>query len=162
MATHQMGMLGALPKLAAFYAPIYKIQLVRDGRQRLSDRQITSPADAATVLRAYLQGGDREYFVVMLLDASGRIIGINTVSMGTLDSAIVTGREVFKAAILANAHSIILGHNHPSGDPKPSPQDIGVTKTLIIAGNALDIKVQDHIIIGEGGQHLSLKERGFM
>ena len=161
MPTTQMAMLAARQKQVAFYAPIYKIQLVRDGRQKMTDRQMTSPADAATVLRAYLQGADREYFVVMLLDTSCRVIGINTVSMGTLDSAIVTGREVFKAAILANAHSIILGHNHPSGDPEPSPSDVRVTKDLVMAGKALDIEVHDHIIIGEL-RHLSLKERGFM
>jgi len=162
MATHQMAMLGALPKAAAYFAPIYRIRLVRDGRQSMIARQMTGPVEAATVLRAYLQGGDREYFVVMLLDVRCRVIGINTVSIGTLDSSIVSGREVFKAAILTNANSIILGHNHPSGDPQPSPSDITVTRDLVKAGKVLDIKVQDHIIIGEGGQHLSLKERGFM
>ena len=161
MPTTQMAMLGAQPRGAAFYAPIYRIQLVRDGRQKMTDRQITSPADAATILRAYLQGADREYFVVMLLDTRCRVIGINTVSMGTLDSTVVTGREVFKAAILANAFAIVLGHNHPSGDPQPSPNDVGVTRALVLAGKALDIEVVDHIIIGEL-RHLSLKERGFM
>jgi len=161
MPTEQMAMLGALPKAATYFAPIYRIQLVRDGRQSMIARQMTSPVDAATVLRAYLQGADREYLVVMLLDTRCRVIGINTVSIGTLDSSVITGREVFKAAILANAHSIILGHNHPSGDPNPSPADIHVTKALVEAGKVLDIEVQDHIIIGEL-RHVSLKERGFM
>ncbi len=161
MPTKQMAMLGALPKAAAYFAPIYKIQLVRDGRQSMIKRQMGNPVDAATVLRFYLAGADREYFVVMLLDARLRVIGINTVSMGTLDSSVVTGREVFKAAMLANAHSIILGHNHPSGDPKPSSDDVAVTRDLVAAGKTLGIEVQDHIVIGELS-HFSMKERGLM
>jgi len=161
MATQQMAMLGSQPKELQFYAPIYQIRLVRDGKQRISDRAVSCPNDAATILQAYLRGVDREHFVVILLDAKNQVIGMNTVAIGSLDSAAIGGREVFKAAILANAHSIILGHNHPSGDPQPSPGDVGVTRALVLAGKALDIKVQDHIIIGEL-RHLSLKERGFM
>ena len=160
MAT-QMAILASQPKQVAFYVPIYQIQLLRDGRQRIADRQVGSPADAATILQAYLQGVDREHFVVILPDTKLRVIGINTVSMGSLDATQVSGREVFKPAILANAFSIILGHNHPSGDPSPSPSDLVVTKDLVIAGKALDIEVHDHIIIGDL-RHLSLKERGFM
>jgi len=161
MATQQMAMLGSQPKRVEFYAPIYQIRLVRDGKQRITDQPLGCPADAATILQAYLQGVDREHFVVILLDAKAQVIGINTVAIGSLDSAAIGGREVFKAAILANAHSIILGHNHPSGDPSPSPSDLVVTKDLVIAGKALDIEVHDHIIIGDL-RHLSLKERGFM
>ncbi|HUT15488.1 MAG TPA: JAB domain-containing protein [Anaerolineae bacterium] len=161
MATQQMAMLGGQAQQVAFYAPIYQVRLVRDGRQRITDRQVGCPADAATLLQTYLQGVDREHFAVILLDTKNQVIGINTVAMGTLDSAQVTGREVFKAAILANANSIILGHNHPSGDPQPSPSDVGVTRMLVAAGKALDIEVQDHIIIGEL-RHVSLKESGFM
>lgn len=162
MATQQMAMLGSRPKEVAFYAPIYQVRLVRDGKQRLTDRQIGRPAEAACLLQAYLAGVDREHFVVILLDTKLRVIGLNTAAIGTLDSNQVSGREVFKPAILANAHSIILGHNHPSGDPNPSPEDIAVTKGLVMAGNALDIYVADHIIIGDHCQHVSLKERGFM
>ena len=161
MATQQMAMLGAPPKELQFYAPIYQVRLVRDGNQRIPGRRVGSPADAATILQAYLQGVDREHFVVILLDTKNQVIGMNTVSMGTLDATQMTGREVFKPAILANAHSIILGHNHPSGDPQPSPSDVSVTRILVAAGKALDIEVRDHIIIGEL-RHLSLKERGFM
>jgi len=161
MATQQMAMLGSPPKELQFYAPIYQIRLVRDGRQRIVDRTIHNPAEAAILLKTYLRGVDREHFVVILLDTKTQLIGINTVAMGTLDSAQVTGREVFKAAILANANSIILGHNHPSGDPQPSPSDVGVTRMLVAAGKTLDIEVQDHIIIGEL-RHVSLKESGFM
>lgn len=161
MATQQMAMLGSQPKELEFYAPIYQIRLVRDGRQRIADRRIHNPADAATLLQTYLQGVDREHFVVILLDAKAQVIGINTFAIGSLDSAAIGGREVFKPAILSNAHSIILGHNHPSGDPQPSPSDVAVTRMLVAAGTALDIEVRDHIIIGEL-RHLSLKERGFM
>ena len=88
-------MLGGQSKEVAFYAPIYQVRLVRDGKQRLSDRQIGRPAEAACLLQAYLAGVDREHFVVILLDAKLRVIGLNTVSIGTLDSNQVSGREVF-------------------------------------------------------------------
>lgn len=96
----------------------------------------------------------------MMLDVKNRVIGIHTVSIGNLNSAIVSPREVFKAAILANAASIIVGHNHPSGDVTPSPEDIQVTTTLQQAGKLLGIEVLDHIIVGEEGAHTSLKQMG--
>jgi len=157
----QMAMLGVQPKELAFYAPIYQIRLVRDGNQRIPDRRVTRPVDAAAILQAYLEGADREHFVVILLNTKHQVIGINTVSIGSLDATQITGREVFKPAILANAAAVVLGHNHPSGDPTPSPSDVAVTRTMVNAGKLLNIDVVDHIIIGDR-QHLSLKERGFM
>jgi DNA repair protein RadC len=97
-----------------------------------------------------------------MLDVKNQVIGIHTVSIGNLNSAIVSPREVFKAAILANAASIILGHNHPSGDTTPSPEDIQVTQVLFQAGKLLDIDVLDHVIIGEDGAFCSLRRDGKM
>lgn len=82
-------------------------------------------------------------------------------SIGSLDATQITGREVFKPAILANAAAVVLGHKHPSGDPTPSPSDVAVTRTMVNAGKLLNVDVVDHIIIGDR-QHLSLKERGSM
>ena len=107
-----------------------------------------------------MQGLDREHFVVLLLDIKNKVIGINTVSIGNLDSSIAHPREVFKPAILSNAGSILLAHNHPSGDPTPSREDIEITHRLVNAGNILGINVLDHIIIGDG--YRSLKEAGHM
>jgi DNA repair protein RadC len=103
---------------------------------------------------------DREYFVVLMLDTKNRVIGLNTVHIGTINSSLVSTRETFKPALLANATAVILAHNHPSGDPTPSPEDVAVTRKLVEAGQLLDIEVLDHIIIGDEGRSVSLKDRG--
>lgn len=92
---------------------------------------------------------DREQFVVLHLNTKGQIIRYDKISVGTLNTSIVHPREVFKSAIKDNSNSIILVHNHPSGDPTPSEEDLEITKRLIDAGNLLGIKVLDHIIIGK-------------
>lgn len=95
--------------------PIYQVRLVRDGSQRAERKKVSHPAVAAEVLRVYLDGVDREHFVVLLLDTQNQIIGIHTVTVGTLDASLIHPREIFKPAILANAASVVLAHNHPSG-----------------------------------------------
>ena len=100
--------------------PIYKISLVREGRVACYEQQIRSSANASTILQTYLADVDREHFVVLLLNQKNRVIGVHTVSVGSLSASIVHPRETFKAAILANAAAIICGHNHPSGDCQPS------------------------------------------
>lgn len=107
-------------------------------------------ADVAHLLRQYLTDVDREHFVVVLLNRKNQVIGINTVAAGSLTAAIVHQREVMKPAVLANAASIILVHNHPSGDPSPSAEDQQLTTRLVQAGRILGITVVDHIIIGDG------------
>lgn len=102
---------------------------------------------------------DRECSVVILLNARHRIIGHNLVTIGLLNMAIIHPREAFRAAIIAAAHSIILGHNHPSGDPRPSDADIKATRELVRAGQFLRIPLIDHIVIGEP-EFSSLKEMG--
>lgn len=141
--------------------PIYKVMLVKDG-SRVSDvKQIKQPTDVAEMVKAYLQGVDREHFVVVMLDTKNKVIGINTVSIGSLAMSIAHPREVFKPAILANAASIILAHNHPSGDPSPSNEDIKVTKNLVEGGQLLNIGVLDHIILGDT-HYLSMKAEGLI
>lgn len=92
---------------------------------------------------------DREYFVILILDARSRMTGINVVSVGSLTASFVCPREVFKPAIVGNAASIILIHNHPSGDSTPSREDTEISQRLKECGKMLDIQVVDHIIIGE-------------
>lgn len=139
----------------------YKLMLVRDASVKLTPEQITSPMAVEALVKQYLASLDREHFVVVALNTRLQPVGINTVAVGTLDAAMVTGREVFKFAIMANASSIILAHNHPSGDPAPSPDDIAMTKGLKQAGDLLQIAVLDHLIVGET-EVISLKEKGII
>ena len=97
--------------------PRYRVSLVRDGSVKGPIAQIRSARDASNVLAQYLDGADREHFVVLLIDQKNKIIGIHTVSTGSLAASVVHPREVFKQAILSNAAAIIAGHNHPSGRP---------------------------------------------
>lgn len=92
---------------------------------------------------------DREEFIAVLLDGKGRVMGFNTVSVGSLTASLVHPREVFKAAIIANAATLILVHNHPSGDPEPSAEDVALTRRLKEAGDLLGIRILDHVVIGD-------------
>lgn len=140
--------------------PNLKIQLVRDGSSLYNTNAISCPEDAAEIAAKHFEdmASDREVFSVILLDVKNHVIGINVVSIGSLSASVVHPREVFKAAILANAANIILTHNHPSGDPAPSKEDISITSRLVQAGRLMDIPVLDHIIIGDGtGRSMSFK-----
>jgi DNA repair protein RadC len=123
---------------------------------------ITHPNEAAELIRPDLENSDREKFVTIMLDSKNRAIAANVVSIGTLNASLVHPREVFKAAILSNAASIILAHNHPSGEPGPSIEDIDLTKRLVEAGDILGIPVRDHIIIGSGGSYKSFLENSLI
>lgn len=101
-----------------------------------------------------------ECFVVLLLNTRRRIIGHHLIAIGLLDQVLVHAREVFRAAIIAAAHAVILMHNHPSGDPTPSDADIKITRDLIRAGQLLKIEVCDHLVVGHG-QHKSLRSLGY-
>lgn len=120
-------------------------------------RKITSPLDIVDFFMTDLSGFKREHFKITMLDTKNNIIGIEEVSIGNLNSSIVHPREVFKQAIKRSSSSIILVHNHPSGDPTPSREDINITKRLVECGDLLGIRVLDHIIIGDR-KHISLKE----
>src|SRR4249919_1745629 len=102
-----------------------------------------SSADVSTLLQAYLKDVDREHFVVLFVDQKNRIVGIHTVSVGSLTASVVHPRETFKAAILANAAAIVCGHNHPSGDVQPSREDRAMTTRLAEAGKLLGIAMLD-------------------
>ena len=137
-----------------------RIKLVRESAGLYCNNYISSPEDAAEIAAKFFEdmSSDREIFAVMLLNTKNRVIGINVVSVGSLTASVVHPREVFKAACLANATNIILTHNHPSGDPAPSKEDISITSRLVQAGRLMDIPVLDHIIIGDGtGRSMSFK-----
>ncbi len=142
--------------------PIYRVKLVRDGSQAVERKKVVSPITAANLLHEYLDGADREHFVVLLLDTHHQIIGIHTVTIGTLDASLIHPREVFKPAILANASAVLLAHNHPSGDPTPSAEDRAVTRQLVAAGELIGIQVVDHVILGDDPRYASFLEAGIL
>lgn len=125
-----------------------KLLAVSDGHVTTVTKRINEPKDIAHIIKPLLWEADREHCLVIMLNGKNRITAINTVSIGTLTSSLVHPREVFKPAILTNAASIILAHNHPSGDPTPSEDDLSITTRLKAAGELLGIPVLDHIIIG--------------
>jgi DNA repair protein RadC len=142
--------------------PVYKIMLVREGRVPCYNHQIRSSADASTLLHTFLADVDREYFVIILLNRKNRVIGVNTVSVGSLTASIVHPREVFKGAILSNAASIICGHNHPSTDCQPSKEDRAITARLVEAGKLLGISILDHVVIGGEGRYFSFADENLL
>lgn len=126
----------------------------------ISNEEMKTPGDAAHVVCRYLEGMDRECFCVVNLQSDARPINMNIVSVGTLSCSLVHPREVFKSAILANAASVILFHNHPSGRLEPSEEDLEITRRLLQAGTLLGIPVEDHIIAGKSGDYFSFREQG--
>ncbi|MEA2036538.1 MAG: DNA repair protein RadC [Nanoarchaeota archaeon] len=128
-------------------------------RHNLSQKYGKSIKSAKDVFEYSFQRllNDKEYFMVLHLDSKNRVIKDETVSTGTLNNSLVHPREIFKSAIKENANSVILVHNHPSGDPTPSSEDKEITERLFDAGELLDIKVLDHVIIGKG-EYFSFKE----
>jgi DNA repair protein RadC len=143
--------------------PGFRIALVREPGVKLAERpQLRVPAEAAPLLAQYIGETDREVFAVALLTIRHRVLGLHTVSVGCLTSSLVHPREVFKPAILAGAAALLMAHNHPSGDPEPSTEDIALTRRLVSAGQLLGIEVLDHLILGESGRFVSLRERGVL
>ena len=122
--------------------------------------QINSPADAYHILNPCFVGKEQEYLFVLMMDTRSRVIGAPVeVYHGSLNMTAVRVGELFREAIRWNAASVVVAHNHPSGDPSPSPDDVAVTRLIVEAGKMLDISVQDHLVIG-ASRFVSMKERG--
>lgn len=120
---------------------------------------IRSPDDAAALLLYEMSAMEQEHLRVLLLDTKNQLLRIVEVYHGSLNSSLIRVGEVFRDAVRSNAAAILVAHNHPSGDPAPSPEDVSVTRAIVDAGRLLDIEVLDHIVIG-GGKFVSLKSRG--
>jgi DNA repair protein RadC len=120
---------------------------------------IHSPAEAAELVQYEMSALEQEELRVILLDTRNRVQHIESIYRGSVNSSQVRVAEIFKTAIRRNASNIIVIHNHPSGDPTPSPDDIAITRAILQAGELLDVKLLDHIIVGSG-RFVSLKERG--
>lgn len=123
--------------------------------------RVKCPRDLAEYLMPKMNNLKKEYFKLIMLNTKNMVISIKDISIGSLNSSIVHPREVFLEAIRQSSASVILCHNHPSGDPMPSNEDIGITKRLIECGKLLGIEVLDHVIIGDK-TYISLKEKGFL
>ena len=120
---------------------------------------IQSPSDAAEILMPMLAHRDQEYMLVMVLDTRNRLLDTVEIYHGSLNSSMVRVGELFKPALQRNAASILICHNHPSGDPTPSPEDVTVTRAVNQAGKLLDVSLLDHLIVGHS-RWISLKEHG--
>jgi DNA repair protein RadC len=148
---------------------IYEIVRIKQVvmESQLESGIIRSPEDGAKIAHSFIGDDDREVFFVMCLNTKNRVIAVHRCHIGSLNASIVSPREVFKSAIMNNSASIIVTHQHPSGDVTPSQEDINVTRRLVESGKILNIPVLDHIIVGEkhGTSPLkftSLKEKGYL
>lgn len=142
------------------WTDIVSVRLVRERSERLG--RVRGPKDAALHLaRLIPQNATQEHFGALYLDTQNRPCAAAIITVGLLNSSLVHPREVFLRAILCNAASLIVGHNHPSGDPEPSPEDVEVTRQLAEAGKLIGIPLRDHVILGEPG-FVSLLERGLL
>ena len=139
-----------------------RVVLVKEkmGRYELP-RKIMYPEDAYKAITKItsVEEEAQEVFGILILNAKNKIVAVHEVSRGVLNSSLVHPREVFKPAVLHNAAAIICFHNHPSGDPEPSKEDIKTTNRLVEAGKIMGIEIFDHIIVGDDG-YVSFKERG--
>lgn len=148
-------------KVVAKRVNIVSLKVVKEANLLYKGRHIRSPKDSYELIRPFLEDADREMFVAMALDIKNQPTSIQVCHIGSLNASIVHPREVLKMAILSNAASIIVFHNHPSGSPEPSNEDLEVTKRLKAAGDIVGVELLDHLIIGEDS-FLSFREKGFL
>lgn len=145
--------------MRSFLAEASKIYETRTN-QRLEDAlRISSPHDAYEFLRAEMEGLEQEQLRTLNLNTKNRILSAPMIYQGSVHTTVIRIAEVFRPAIIDNATGLIIAHNHPSGDPTPSPEDAAITREIVKVGQMLDIDVIDHIVIGKG-KFVSLKERG--
>ncbi len=123
---------------------------------------ISTAEDVVALCASQLRGLDREHFWALSLNTKNQLVKTTEVSVGSLNASIVHPRELFKGAVRASAAALVVVHNHPSGDPTPSGADIQLTRRLVKAGDVLGIELLDHVIIGDGGEHTSLRDLGLM
>lgn len=146
---------------AAQIAAVFELARKLEGFTDEPKRKIRSPADVYSLLYPKMREQKREKLVAILLDTKNQVLREEVISIGSLNANIVHPREVFKAALMESCASVILSHNHPSGDPTPSREDIAVTEKLIDGGKLLGIDVLDHVVIGDG-KYVSLKDEGYV
>jgi DNA repair protein RadC len=141
--------------------PAYRIELVRTGAVRAEQRRCSCSRDAADLVREFMGDPDREHVVAVYLDPQNNFLGVHLVAIGAVQFAVFNPAEVYKAALLCNASTVILAHNHTSGEPTPSQPDRWMTERVALAGDLLGIPLVDHIVIGHPG-YVSLRELGWI
>jgi DNA repair protein RadC len=141
--------------------PIYSVRLIRD-RYASIPPTIRDAGAAAEFFQRLIGQADREHVAALFLDHDQRPVGSTIAGIGSINSVPVHAREVFKAAILAGAFSIILAHNHPLGSSEPSPGDLHMTRKLVLVSKHLGIPITDHIIVSPSGSYVSMSEAGFL
>lgn len=127
---------------------VQMVQLVREGSSPFVRRKLSRSSDVYAAFRDLCAAADRESFWTILLDTKHRIIGIEEAAKGSLTCTVVHPREIYKSVLLTNAAAVIFVHNHPSGDPTPSREDLEITRRLRDAGELLGVRVLDHVVIG--------------
>lgn len=142
--------------------PFYETRLMRNYEADYDERErVRNPDEVVELLGEFFKDKTREHVVVLMLDNSNAVIGMTIPHVGALDQSVMEPRAIFQPAILANAAGIILVHNHPSGNPTPSPGDVATTSKFKEAGDLLTIPLYDHIVIGDG-DHESMAEKGII
>jgi hypothetical protein len=151
------------PDSGANMAAIYEFRFTRR-RVAESFGTVRSPADVASLLSEFVRPdtAESEQLVVALLDTKNAIIGVETVYVGNVAGSSVRVGEVFRSAVRLNASALVVAHNHPSGDPTPSAEDVAVTREMASAGRVLDIALLDHVVLGSGGRSVSLRALGYL
>lgn len=140
---------------------VQQVQLVREGSAPFALRRVKSSYDVYVAFRDECDHADREFVWAVLLNNQNRVIGVEEISRGSLTAALLHPREVFKAALLANAANVILVHVHPGGSPTPSAEDLAITKRLREVGELMGIPLLDHLVIGHG-RYTSLRDDGYL
>lgn len=140
-------------------SPFYVAELMKRRYRGKTLKPVRGPDDVVSLVGRKLRTEKREHFLVLLLNARHECTAVETISIGSLNASIVHPREVFRPAVLASSASIIVVHNHPSGDPEPSDEDLSITRRLASVGELLGIALLDHVVIGSRGV-VSLRARG--
>jgi DNA repair protein RadC len=153
---HQHGIGAAKATTIKAALEIGRRLLLTEHTERL---QIKSPADVANLLILEMSHLDQEHLRTVLLDTKNRVQTVTTVYIGSLNASLIRIGEIFKEALKRNSAALIVVHNHPSGDPTPSPEDVLVTREIVQAGELLDCDILDHLVIGHG-RYVSMRERG--
>lgn len=146
-----------MSKLQSKRVPLVSLRLVRESTIAYA-AALTGPEAAADVARQLIEDSDREKFVVIYLDRKNRVIGAEVVAVGTAAYVVVSPAMVFRGALVAGAAAILVAHNHPSGDPSPSPEDYALTQTLVECGRTLGVGVLDHVVVGDQS-YVSVREK---
>ncbi|MCA2503650.1 JAB domain-containing protein [Staphylococcus xylosus] len=136
---------------------IVSLQMIKTDTLSCLKARISNSEDAAKIMRSFIGNSDREHLILICMNSKNEPTHIQTLSIGSINQTVIHPREIFKTAILSNANSIMLGHNHPSGDVTPSPEDINVTERLMLISEMMGILFYDHIIFSESNTYSIMK-----